>query len=120
MAKTTDIWIAMDAPAMNFTQFSIRNTHAAHPRGPLTILKQSKNVLVSKLRVLSEFPAVPTRKTFSTDPQCSIVRDKQSSDRAWWEMLIRWRLPRDGSYSVEANQSKLRPQPKVTVRRLRD
>src|SRR5260370_17426033 len=104
----------MEAAFMNCTQFSNGNASSANPYRALAILQYSKNKLVSKLRILSKLAVLPTGKTFSADPKCPISRHEQAEDGAWREMLISWRLPRDGPDAIKANQSEFAPYPQIT------
>src|SRR5260370_30101373 len=99
----------MEAAFMNCTQFSNGNATSANPYRALAILQYSKNKLVSKLRILSKLAVLPTGKTFSADPKCPISRHEQAEDGACSEMLISWRLPRNGTADINAKQAELAP-----------
>jgi len=70
------------------------------------ILKERKETLSGKLRVLSQLAVLPTPKAFiGANPKSPIPRGEQPVNLAAGELLTRWRLPRDSPPAIEAQQA---------------
>src|SRR5262249_39983903 len=91
---------------------------SACPDRAFTILEQRLHRLSGKLRVKRELSILPAGESLlGADPKRSIASGKQARDMGGGQRLL-LRLPGCGLYSGEANQTKLRTEPKIAVRRL--
>jgi len=54
----------------------------------------------------------------SANPESSIARDEQASNKAAGEMLTPSRLPPDAPNAIEAEQTEFRAQPEIAIGRL--
>src|SRR5262249_16808048 len=115
-SKTTIVTVALDAAILNRAEFPGGQRQPASPYRAFTILEEPINTLSSKLRVLSELAVLPTCKPLRcADPKSPVPRDEQAPDLAGGKRLIRWRLPGDSPYAIEAKQAELRTQPQIAV-----
>src|SRR5690242_12194687 len=85
----------------------------------MLILKERKNSLPSKLRVVSQPAILPTCETGNgSNPKTPIARHEQLCNIAAGELLAGRRLPWHDPNAIETKQAKLGPQPQIPVGRL--
>src|SRR5258706_15183460 len=98
-AEGAVLTVTLNAPGFYFAEPPSGSPTRAGPYRTFAILKQGKNVLSSKLRILSELAVLPTCQPLpGTDPKSSVACSQQPQDEVGRERLIRRRLPRHNSY----------------------
>ena len=119
LAETAVLSVALDAAALNRAESPGGSRRPAGPYRSFTILKERRNNLSGKLRVVSQLAVLPTCKPMiSANPKTPIARGEQASNIVAGEMLTRWRLPWDAPNAIEAKQTEFRAEPEITVGRL--
>src|SRR5215469_5930032 len=120
MAKSAVLPEALSSATVNCTQLPWRRKR--QPAGPyraFPVLKERRNNLPSKFRVLNQLAVLPTCQPFpSADPKRPVARDQHPPNISGGEMLTRRRLPGDAPNAIEAKQAEFCAQPDVTVGRL--
>src|ERR1700722_17540511 len=77
LAKTAITSVAMDTTVMDSTQYSIGNPRAPGPHSTVTVLKERKNNVACKLRIMSKLAVLQTSKaTIRANPQCPVASDE--------------------------------------------
>src|ERR1044072_3952880 len=110
----------MYAAVLNSTQPPRRYRDTAGPYGSFVILDNLEDVSSGEFCVLSKIAVLPPGQTFRcTNPKTPVACSGQAHDDVGGELLARRRLPWDVAPAIEAQQTGLRSQPKVTVWRLR-
>src|ERR1700745_1728934 len=80
------------------------------------VVEKPENRVPVEFGVLRKLAIVPAcQPVQSANPKCSLLGGEQADNPIGWEMLVRWRLPRDVSDPVKAQQAEISPQPKVAV-----
>src|SRR5262249_49848197 len=94
------------------------------PAGPyrsFVIHKERIDAVASELRILGQPAVHPTGKTFQrADPDSPIARGEQTSNPPVGELFISGRVPGHTPNAVEAQHAEFRPQPQITIGRLRN
>src|ERR1700756_66058 len=120
-AETSVIAITCAAFAANRTEGSRRSRETARPHGPAAILQKRQDRAAGKRRIGSQLAVLPTRQPVEgADPDGSVACRQEGSHRSAWKLLPRPQRQRHGPNAVEANYTRLRAEPKITVRRLGD
>src|SRR5215469_11367797 len=117
MAKSAVLPEALSSATVNCTQLPWRRKRQpAGPYGAFPILKERRNNLPSKFRVLSQLAVLPTCQPLPrADPKSPVARDQEPPNISGGELLARRRLPQDGADSVEPIQAEFCTQPEISV-----
>jgi len=120
-AETSVIAITCGAFAANRAEGSRRSRETARPHGSDAILHKRENSAAGKRRICSQLTVLPTHQPVErANPKGSVACRQEGYHRGARKLLPRPQRQRHGPNAVEANYTRLRAEPEITVRRLGD
>ena len=120
-AETSVIAITGGAFAADCAEGSRRPRETAHPHGSGAILQQRENSAARKRRIFSQLTVLPTHQPIEgADPEGPVACRQEGSHRGARKLLPWRKRQRHRPNTVESNDTALRSEPEITVRRLRD
>src|ERR1700758_262301 len=120
-AEASVIAVTCGAFAANRTEGSGWSRETARPDGSGAILQKRENSAAGKRRIGSQLTVLPTRQPVEgANPDGSVACRQEGSHRSAWKLLPSLQRQRHGPNAIEANYTRLRAEPEITVRRLGD